>query len=150
MNKPRQIQSSVHLPFSFAVGAAASRFYRALRDEKSIYGTRCATCKKVSVPARSFCSHCRRAIDHRENDPWVALPEYGTLGGWCETPSRDGFFTALIQLEGADNLLLHRIGQCDAGILHKGMQVRAVWKEPGEGAITDIVCFRPDTAEVKA
>ena len=101
------------------------------------------------MPARSFCSLCRKAIDHRETERWVALPDSGTLVGWCETPSEEGFYTALIQLEGADNLLLHRIGQCDAGLLRKGMQVSAAWKDPGEGTITDIICFRPDTREIK-
>ena len=144
MKLEQQLQASVHLPFSFAVGATASTFYRALRDEKTIYGTRCDTCKSVSVPARSFCSHCCKAINHKKVDRWVALPDCGTLTGWCETPSAEGFFTALIQLQGAGNLLLHRIGECDADQLHKGMTVSAVWKDYGEGTITDIICFRAD------
>lgn len=147
MNKEQQLQSGVHLPFSFAMGAAASRFYRALRDEKVIYGTRCDWCGKVSVPARSFCSLCRKAIDHKETGRWVALPECGTLIAWYESPSEEGFFSALIQLEGADNLLLHRIGQCEPELVRKGMQVSAVWRSTGEGTITDIICFRPDVRE---
>lgn len=144
-----QLGSSVHLPFSFAVGATASAFYRALRDEKTIYGTRCDSCGSISVPARSCCSRCRKGIDHRDSEKWVVLPEHGELAGWCETPSQEGFFTALIQLAGAGNLLLHRIGQCHSEQLYKGMQVRAVWKDFGEGAITDIICFRPDIKEVE-
>ncbi len=144
MKKYQQLRASVHLPFSFAVGATASRFYRALRDEKTIYGTRCDNCQRVSVPARSFCSHCCKTIDHHQTGQWIALPEYGTLIGWCETPNKDGFFTALIQLEGADNLLLHRVGQCDAVLLHKGLHLRAAWKASAAGTITDIVCFKPE------
>ena len=150
MNHQQQLHSSVHLPFSFAVGATASRFYCALRDEKTIYGTRCDACEKVSVPARSFCSHCRKAINHQETDRWVALPDCGTLVAWCETPSEEGFFTALIQLEGASNFLLHRIGQCNAGLVRNGMQVSAVWKDPGKGTITDIICFRPSSSNMQA
>ncbi len=137
MNKEQILRSVVRLPFRFAVGAAASRFYRALRDEKTLYGTRCDGCGKVSVPARSICNHCRR-----EPAQWVALPDCGTLMGWCDTPTLAGFLTALIQLQGADNLLMHRVPN---GIpLQRGMTVRARWRESRNGAITDIECFEPD------
>ncbi|MBE7423780.1 MAG: hypothetical protein HS110_15335 [Zoogloeaceae bacterium] len=140
MNKEQILRSAVRLPFRFAVGAAASRFYRALRDEKTLYGTRCDGCGKVSVPARSFCGHCRR-----KPAQWVALPDYGTLVGWCDTPTPAGFLTALIQLQGADNLLMHRVPK---GIpLRQGMAVRARWRESRNGAITDIKCFEPDLGE---
>jgi uncharacterized OB-fold protein len=144
MSREHHLMSSVRLPFSFAVGAVASRFYQALRDEKTIYGTRCDGCAKVFVPARSFCGHCRKAIDHEKTGHWVALPDNGTLVGWCETPLEEGYFNALIQLPGADNFLVHRVGQCAVDQLQKGMPVNAVWNELREGKITDIVCFRPD------
>lgn len=141
MDKPQILRSAVRLPFRFAVGAAASRFYRALRDEKTLYGTRCDGCGKVSVPARSFCSLCRRAPAQ-----WVALPDHGILVGWCDSPTPAGFLTALIQLQGADTLLLHRVPK--ATPLRQGLAVKARWAESRSGAITDIEFFQPVGGEV--
>jgi len=141
MDKLQILRSAVRLPFRFAVGAAASRFYRALRDEKTLYGTRCGGCGKVSVPARSFCSHCRQAPAQ-----WIALPDHGILVGWCDSPTQAGFLTALIRLPGADNLLLHRVPK--ATPLRQGLAVKARWAESRTGAITDIECFQPVGGEV--
>lgn len=145
MTGERQLQSSVRLPFRFAVGATASRFYLALKSEKTLYGTRCPACGNVSVPARSFCSQCRLPCD-----TWVALTDRGTLAGWSDEPSREGYRIALIRLPGADNLFLHRLGHCDGIALHAGMPLIADWAETRDGKITDIVCFRPACHEEEA
>lgn len=132
------LTSNVHLPFRFAVGATASRFFCALRDDKTILATRCRSCATVQVPARSFCAKCCKSMDD-----WVRLPDHGTLRGWSKTPSPDGFHAALIWLEGADNALVHRMRGGDLGGAGKGMKVAAVWAKERTGAITDIDCFAP-------
>ena len=137
------LTSNVHLPFRFAVGATASRFYRGLRDDKTIRATKCGTCGKVMVPARSFCAVCCR-----EMGEWVDLPDHGELAGWSKIQTPDGFHAALIRLQGADNALVHRLRASDLAEARMGMKVTAVWAEARKGAITDIVCFAPDTGEV--
>lgn len=138
------LTSNVHLPFRFAVGATASRFYRGLRDDKTIFGTRCRVCKKVLVPARSFCAACCK-----EMDDWVELPDRGTLAGWSKTPTPDGYHAALIALEGADNALVHRLRSCDFARAQMGMKLAALWAAERKGAITDIVCFVPAISGAK-
>lgn len=138
MRQEQQLHSSVRLPFRYALGASASRFFLALKNEKRIYGTRCGGCGQVRVPARSFCPVCCQACT-----TWVALPDHGTLAGWSETPDLHGYRIALLRLAGADNLLLHRLGGVDDNILEMGMPVVAQWAQLREGKITDIVCFRP-------
>jgi len=145
MNSERQLQSSVHLPFRFAVGATASRFFLALKNEKTIYATRCPACAKVSVPARSFCSVC-----HLPCNTWVTLTDSGTLAGWSDMPTKEGYRIALIRLSGADNLFVHRLGHCAGVPLQIGMSVVADWAETREGKLTDILCFRPRCALEKA
>lgn len=41
--------------YTYFAGAAASRFFAALKEERTIQGTRCPSCARMLVPARSFC-----------------------------------------------------------------------------------------------
>ncbi len=129
------LTARVRLPFSFAVGATASRFFAALRDEKIIYGSSCTNCCKVQVPARSDCTVCQQPMAD-----WVALPSHGTLRGWSADDNGEHTL-ALIQLEGADNQLLHRL-RGDPATFTKGMKVTAVWRKKRSGSLADIACFR--------
>ncbi len=134
MSVDNLLTANVKLPFNFAVGATASRFYQALRDEKVIYGTSCEACSKVIVPARSYCPTCNGAMAG-----WVKLPDTGTLLGWSE-PENDGdSFVALIKLEGADNLLVHKLADNDPVM---GIQVKAQWQEQRTGSLSDIEYFK--------
>lgn len=151
MENEQQLLSRVHLPFRFAAGATASRFFKALRDEKTIYGVRCIGCGRVTVPARSLCSACHRPMALQNSPTWVALPDKGALVHWGLL-DEDGFAVALIQLSGADNLLLHRVSCSVQTELQPQMPVRAVWRDaPGLGAqsrrggITDIDFFLPQS-----
>jgi len=52
---------------------------------------------------------------------------------------------ALIQLDGADSVLAHRLSEVDPDDLRIGMRVRAVFKpkKEREGSILDIMHFEP-------
>lgn len=78
------VTAGVNLQFHYAAGEAASRFLIALRDERKIYGTRCAECRRVLVPARSFCPRC-----FAETREWVEVGPSGTLVACADlTPQR--------------------------------------------------------------
>ncbi len=127
------VSAGVNLQFSYAAGEAASRFLIALRDEKRIYGTRCPECRRVLVPARSFCPRCFAAT--RE---WIEVGPAGTL---IAVAPAQPLPIVLIQLDGADTALAHRIGETSAPCV--GLRVTAVFAETRAGSILDIAYFKP-------
>ena len=129
------IQEGVSLTFRYAAGKTASRFLAALRDERRIYGTRCPQCRRVLVPARSFCPRC--GVDTGE---WV---EVGPAGRLLAFTVRDGQVFGLIRLDGADTGLVHLLGEVERETWHVGMRVEAVFAEERAGDIRDIAHFRP-------
>lgn len=147
----RTLKTEVRLPYEVAYGATWTRFFEGLKDKK-IYGTRCKECKRVLVPARSFCPRCFVTTDE-----WVKVKEEGTLVAWCYTnyryfgmPIEPPFVTGLIRLDGTDVNFLHLIGGFDLGnfeevskTLRNGIKVKAVWSEERRGHILDIKYFEP-------
>ncbi len=127
------VSVGVNLQFSYAAGEAASRFLVALRDQKKIYGTRCPECRRVLVPARSFCPRCFVAT--RE---WIEVGPAGTL---IAVAPAQPLPIVLIQLDGADTALAHRIGETSAPCV--GLRVTAVFAETRAGSILDIAYFKP-------
>ncbi len=145
------ITAGVNLSFNYAAGEAASRFLIALRDEKKIWGTRCPSCQRVLVPARSFCPRC--FVDTTE---WIEVGLAGTLTAFAPlSPLPPGeelgpalsevegvrVSLALIRLDGADTALTHFIGETDAPQI--GLRVVAVFAESRNGSILDIAYFKP-------
>ncbi|MBI4672090.1 MAG: hypothetical protein HY741_10550 [Chloroflexi bacterium] len=119
------ITAGVNLSFNYAAGEAASRFLIALRDEKKILGTRCPSCQRVLVPARSFCPRC-----FADTHDWVEVGPAGIVSAFASqppspslppserTPTGEGRTFALIRLDGADTALVHFIGEADTALVH--------------------------------
>jgi len=96
-----------------------------------------------------FCEWC-----FRPTDEWVYVRDTGTvltfsasyLGPAAER-LEEPIIIAVIQLDGASPGvgILHRLGEVKQEEVRVGMRVKAVWKPPEEreGAITDILYFRP-------
>ncbi len=127
------LEGSVRLPFRYAAGAATSTFLETLRDEGRILGSRCSACGAVSCPARSLCSAC----DGRAGELVEVGPE-GTLVSWTEVPGRGAH--ALVQLDGADTALLHRL-LASPEPPRLGARVRASFAEERTGSILDLAGF---------
>jgi len=154
------VEEGVSLSFRYAAGKVASRFLVALRDEKRIYGTRCPECRRVLVPARSFCSRC--GVD---TDEWVEVSPEGTLTAFTTTRNpqseiqnpkseirnpqseiQNPRIYGLIRLDGADTDLVHRLGEAEPDVWRVGMRVEAVFAQERKGHILDIAYFRPKEA----
>ncbi len=93
---------TIKLPFTFAVGKAASAVLSALEEKQEILGSHCKKCDSVLAPARSFCPTCGTT----ELTNWV-LPTKGVLQAWTEVPGRGAF--GLILLDGADTAIPHHV-----------------------------------------
>lgn len=145
MSEPLVIPGTITIPLSYAAGAAASRFLVALRDERRILGTRCASCKKVLVPARSFCAGC-----WTDTGDWIEVGPDGALVTWTTVHlplphlPPPPVTLGLLRLDGADTDLLHLIGG-DARRLARGLRLRPVWRETRRGSLLDIAHFEPIT-----
>ena len=128
----------------YTMGVAGERFFRELKDSGRILGTRCAACDYVHVPPSIFCPRCFAALDEwKEVGPQgtvraVTIAHHGVEGEPLDPPE----VLALVQLDGASDLLLHRIGGSDG--LRIGDRVAPVLKDPAErtGSILDVRYFR--------
>ena len=144
-NAPPAWQDEFPISNRYTFGLAGERFFRAIKDEGRILGTRCAHCERTYVPASLFCERCMRALDE-----WVDVGTRGEVHTYTllyvdpegkprETPE----IVALIRL--GDGGLIHRLGEVDPEELSIGMAVEAVFKPASEreGSILDITHFRP-------
>jgi uncharacterized OB-fold protein len=129
----------------YTMGIAGERFFRELKDSGRFLGTRCAACEHVYLPPSLFCPRCFAALEEwKEVGPQgvvrgVTTAHWGADGEPLETPET----LALIQLDGADDVLVHRIEQVDGASI--GDRVEAVLTEAAErkGSILDVRYFRP-------
>ena len=128
----------------YTMGVAGERFFRELKDSGRFLGTRCAACDHVHVPPSIFCPRCFAALDE-----WLEVGPQGTVRavtvahkGVEGEPLGPPEVLALVQLDGASDLLLHRIGGSDG--LRIGDRVAPVLKDPTErtGSILDVRYFR--------
>ncbi len=135
----------VYIPDTYSAGTVGSRFLIELRDAKRIMGTRCPTCNRVYVPARSVCKDCFGQLDE-----WVEVSDKGTLLTYsvCHQPNpvqpvEPPLVYGIIQLDGADTGFVHMLGEVDPEQLRIGMRVQAVFKEERMASILDIKYFKP-------
>lgn len=110
-------EGTIRLPFTYAAGKSGSAFFRALQERQCILGSRCAACRRVLAPARSFCPTCGDATLET-----VDVGSAGVLLAWTERPGK-GIF-GLIRLDSADTGIVHRILD-STNSLSSGMRVRA-------------------------
>ena len=134
--------------FAWDTGIAIGRYLAALK-EGVILGARCSTCRKVVVPPRTVCEWCFRPMGE-----YTPLQDTGTVNTfslcyvtWDVKRIKEPEIPAVIEIDGASPLhgVMHMLGEVDPQEVHIGMRVQAVWKPPDEreGAITDIVYFKP-------
>jgi len=138
--------SRIRLQYRWHAGRAGSRFYEALRDRRTILGTKCARCDWVYVPPRETCPRCFGDIAE-----WVELPGTGTLMTYTVTryavpgiqPQEPPFALGIVKLEGASSGFVHLLGEVEPEEIRMGMRVEAVFREERSGGYLDIKYFRP-------
>jgi hypothetical protein len=129
----------------YTFGLAGERFFRAIKDEGRILGTRCPHCQVTYVPAVAFCERCLAELDE-----WVDVGVTGEVhtftllymnydGSPRDTPE----VIAFVRL--GDGGLVHRLGGVEPSEVEIDMIVEAVFKPKAErtGSILDIAYFRP-------
>lgn len=129
----------------YTLGLAGERFFRAIKEEERILGTRCPGCDRTYVPAVRFCERCLSELEE-----WVDVGTVGEVHTYTlvyedvdGSPRQVPEIIAFIRL--GDGGLVHRLGEVAPGGVTIGMRVEAVFKPAArrEGSILDIAYFRP-------
>lgn len=131
----------------YTTGVAGERFFREIKDNARLMGTRCPECGLVYLPARLYCERCLSGLDE-----WVLLPSVGTLFSYTilhrdvdGQPLAEPVVVGFVDIPGAHGGLIHRIGEVHPSQVRIDMPVEAVFLPPEErvGSILDIRHFRP-------
>ncbi len=150
--EPFTINWLTDLPYRYALGPVASKFFRVLKESGKLLAIKCRKCGKVLFPPRSVCADC---LVEMTVDDMVELSGEGSLDGFTvvnypfvdpntgETrPFPYGY--GAIKLKGTDTWMLHFVDETDPGKIKPGMLVKAVIKPKNErkGTLEDIPYFR--------
>ena len=140
--------------FHWDTGVAIGQYLAGLKDGKLI-GSYCSKCRKKVIPPRIVCEWCFSPMSS-----FITLKDTGTINTysicyvtWDVQRIKEPELPAVIEIDGASPLhgILHKLGEVELDKIHIGMRVKAVWKPPSkrEGAITDIIYFKPIKEEEK-
>jgi uncharacterized OB-fold protein len=144
-NAPSAWRGDLPVSSRYTFGLAGERFFRAIKNEGIILGSRCTQCDRTYVPATSFCERCLG-----ETEDWVDVGNTGIIhtftllyknydGSYREKPE----IVAFIRM--GDGGLIHRLGEISPDEVNIGMEVEALFRPQAdrEGSILDIQYFRP-------
>jgi uncharacterized OB-fold protein len=144
-NAPSAWMGDLPVTSRYTFGLAGERFFREIKENARIFGTRCNTCERTYVPAALFCERCMSELDE-----WI---DVGTVGDihtftllqrdYDGSPLQEPRIVALISF--ADGGLVHLLGEVDPDEVSIGLKVEAFFKPKAErkGSILDIEYFRP-------
>ena len=131
--------------YVYFAGEAASRFFREIMSSGRIFGTRCPSCERVLVPARSFCDACYVATNE-----WVEVGPGGTLEIFTIVATKfpglpdPPFVIGYVTLDGADTAMANRVTGVNlddpdraALALMRHPRIKICFKDQREGRITD-------------
>lgn len=140
---PSAWQDEMLVTSRYTVGVAGERFFRAIKDEGKIYGTRCGNCERTYVPASLFCERC---LDHL--DEWVDIGIIGEIvtftylyANYDGSHRTEPETVAFIRL--GDGGIIHKLASPDSQEIEIGMKAKAIFKPKAEreGSILDILHF---------
>ena len=144
----RYVYGEIPVNYAYTLGVAGERFFREIMENGRFMGTRCQQCEYTYLPPRLYCERCFAGLD----DQWVEVSSRGTveaftvahvdLEGQCLAEPQ---LLALIRLEGADGLLVHKLGETTAEEVEIGLPVAAVLRprRQRKGSLLDIRYFKP-------
>jgi len=131
----------------YTAGLAGEKFFREIMENGRLMGAYCPECDYTYVPPTLFCERCLTKLED-----WAEVGPEGTVISFTllmeamdGSPLEEPDILALIQLDGADSVLVHRLGNVLLDELAIGMRVEPVLKpkRQRQGSILDIVHFVP-------
>lgn len=146
--EPKLLKSTLRIPYSWAAGKTATRFYKELKEQKKLSGTKCPACLRVLFPPRKICPRCFEETKELVEVQTEGVVESFTVVHDAEPsiqPQKPPIIYALIKLKGADTSFIHIV---KASSVKTGLEVKAVFCEKPQGNILDIAYF--ETVEAPA
>lgn len=147
VEQTRAWHGSMPVESRYTLGPAAERFFRTVKDEARLLGTRCGRCGVTYVPGRLFCERC-----FGELSEWAEVGPEGTVEAVtqvCVGPDGSRLdppvLLALVRPDGADTVLVHYLDGVAPGDAKIGLRVRPAFRPAGQrtGSILDISHFAP-------
>lgn len=137
LDDPLEIPDVMTVYYKYSYGQQ-SRFFREIRDNQRILGSKCTHCGRVYCPPRAACSLCYEPTE------WVPLSGEGvivtaTVVHYATSLFRDKtpFVYAYIKLDGADTILPQNIILDDVTKAKPGLRVKAMFVEHRSGLLSD-------------
>jgi uncharacterized OB-fold protein len=140
-------QGEIPIQSRYTYGLAGEKFFREIMENGRLVGTHCPECDYVYVPPTIYCERCFARLDD-----WVEVGPEGTVLSFTivlealdGSPLDEPEIMALIQLDGADSVLVHRLGKVSLDDLSVGLVVKPVFKpkKGRRGSLQDILYFAP-------
>ncbi len=140
-------RGGIPVTWQYTAGVAGQKSLAALKYTGELLGTRCQPCAQVYLPARLFCERCFAELSEE-----VSVKPEGVIRSFtiCYVGHDDRqldrpYVLALVELDGATTLFLHRVVNVDdPSQISIGDRVEVVLRsESGRrGSILDIEGFR--------
>lgn len=135
---PLEIPDKIEIFYKYTYGQQ-SRFFREIRENKKLFGSKCPKCGKVFCPPRAGCPHCY------QDTQWVPLEGTGTLVTYTIVYFSNSAFArkvpfvcGYVRLDGSDSLMMQNIYMDDVQKARPGMRVQVRYQEERDGRVTDI------------
>jgi len=131
--------------YNYFAGANASRFFKELKENRRIMGTRCPKCRRVLVPARGFCDACMEyTTEWTEVGPDGTLETFTIVSTQFPGLPKPPLVMAYVTLDGADTALINLVDGMDlsdidvaAQKLNQLPRVATRFVDEPKGRITD-------------
>ena len=147
IDQTKPIRNELPLWYLYTVGVAGERFFREIKDNGKLMGTKCKKCDLVYVPPSLFCERCFDKLDE-----WLEVSNKGVVytytiahidlnGSKLDKP----VILAMVQFDGVCGGLVHCLGEVTPDKVKIGMPVEAVFESKAKrtGSILDIKYFKP-------
>ncbi len=138
----------IPMNYVYTAGRAGEHFFQTLKNKGQFVGAACKKCDVVYMPPRIFCESCFARLEGN----YVKVEKTGVVQTLTQsfenfdgTKKKKPTLVAAIALDGADTVLMHRLGEVEPGDCYIGMPVEAVLepKNKRKGGMLDIKYFRP-------
>lgn len=139
------IEGKWNFNYTYFAGETATRFFHELRDNRRIMGTRCPSCQRILVPARSYCDACMERTDEwREVGPEGTLETFTIINTAFPGLPKPPIAMAYATLDGADTALINIVTGLDlsdieaaAKMLNTLPRIKVHFVDKPVGRITD-------------
>jgi len=147
---PRKIKhwmGHMECDYSYTHGIVGEKFFKELKENARIMGTKCKKCGFIYVPPRLFCERCFEKLDE-----WVEVGKKGEVHIYTVahidvdgTKLKKPIIWAMVKIDKVHGGMVHRLDEIDLKDVKIGMRVEAVFKDKKErtGSVLDIKYFKP-------